>query len=53
MRRQSTLARMFRLAPRRGAVPPHDLDAESAVLSAILLKGECIDMVQGFLDREH
>jgi replicative DNA helicase len=34
-------------------VPPHDLDAEAAVLSAILLKQEALDQVAELLRPEH
>ncbi len=36
-----------------GRVPPHDLDAEAAVLSAILLNREALDVVQVILKQEH
>jgi replicative DNA helicase len=36
-----------------GRVPPHDLDAEAAVLSAILLKQEALDQVAELLRPEH
>ncbi|MFO0549806.1 MAG: replicative DNA helicase [Polyangiaceae bacterium] len=36
-----------------GRVPPHDLDAEAAVLSAILLKQESLDHVAEILRPEH
>lgn len=36
-----------------GRVPPHDLDAEAAVLSAIMLKPEVLDDVSGFLRPEN
>jgi replicative DNA helicase len=36
-----------------GRVPPHDLDAEAAVLSAILLSGDALDRVQETLQPEH
>ncbi len=36
-----------------GRVPPHDLDAEAAVLSAILLDPGAMDRVQEFLKPEH
>ena len=36
-----------------GRVPPHDLDAEAAVLSAVLLSTEAFDQVQVFLAPEH
>src|SRR4051812_30199917 len=36
-----------------GRVPPHDLDAEAAVLSAILLSREALDRVLEVLKPEH
>ncbi len=36
-----------------GLVPPHDLDAEAAVLSAMLLERRAIDDVCDMLDAEH
>jgi replicative DNA helicase len=36
-----------------GRVPPHDLDAEAAVLSAILLSRDALDRVLEFLRSEH
>jgi replicative DNA helicase len=36
-----------------GRVPPHDLDAEAAVLSAILLKRDSLDHVAEILRAEH
>jgi replicative DNA helicase len=36
-----------------GRVPPHDLDAEAAVLSAILLNREALDRVLEILKPEH
>jgi replicative DNA helicase len=36
-----------------GRVPPHDLDAEGAVLSAILLEREALDKVVTILQPEH
>jgi replicative DNA helicase len=36
-----------------GRVPPHDLDAEAAVLSAILLSRDALDRVLEFLRPEH
>src|ERR1700761_4854456 len=36
-----------------GRVPPHDLDAEAAVLSAILLSREALDRVLEILKPEH
>jgi replicative DNA helicase len=36
-----------------GRVPPHDLDAEAAVLSAVMLDGFALDRVLEFLKPEH
>jgi len=36
-----------------GRVPPHDLDAEAAVLSAVLLKPEALDRIGNLLTQEH
>jgi replicative DNA helicase len=36
-----------------GRVPPHDLDAEAAVLSAVLIDEKALDKVLGFLKPEH
>ncbi|MEO7110802.1 MAG: DnaB-like helicase N-terminal domain-containing protein, partial [Polyangiaceae bacterium] len=36
-----------------GRVPPHDLDAEAAVLSAILIDAGALDRVLEFLKPEH
>ena len=36
-----------------GRVPPHDLDAEAAVLSAIMLKRDSLDQVAEILKPEH
>src|SRR5262245_48946643 len=41
------------LRPTAGRVPPHDLDAEAAVLSAVLLSGESFDSVNDVLAAEH
>src|SRR5512139_2754865 len=41
------------LRPSAGRVPPHDLDAEAAVLSAVLLSTESFDTVQDLLRPEH
>ncbi len=41
------------LRPTAGRVPPHDLDAEAAVLSAIMLSQEAFDQVSEFLRAEH
>jgi replicative DNA helicase len=36
-----------------GRVPPHDLDAEAAVLSAVMLDGSALDKILEFLKPEH
>jgi len=36
-----------------GRVPPHDLDAEAAVLSAVMIDGAALDKVLEFLKPEH
>ncbi|MBX3181302.1 MAG: replicative DNA helicase [Polyangiaceae bacterium] len=41
------------LKPIEGRVPPHDLDAEAAVLSSVLLEPEAFDRVQERLQPEH
>jgi replicative DNA helicase len=41
------------LVPTPGRVPPNDLDAEAAVLSAVLLDSTSFDQVQEFLQPEH
>jgi len=41
------------LRPVEGRVPPNDLDAEAAVLSAILLSGDAFDEVQEVLEATH
>ncbi len=41
------------LRPVAGRVPPADLDAEAAVLSAALLSAEAFDSIQEFLSAEH
>jgi len=41
------------LRPAAGRIPPHDLDAEAAVLSAILLSTESFDEVSDLLAPEH
>jgi replicative DNA helicase len=41
------------LVPSAGRVPPSDLDAEAAVLSAVLLSPESFDRVQEVLHSEH
>ena len=44
---------MTTLRPTEGRVPPHDLDAEAAVLSAVLLSPTSFDEVQEFLNADH
>ena len=39
--------------PVEGRVPPNDLDAEAAVLSAVMLDGSALDRVAEFLKPEH
>jgi replicative DNA helicase len=39
--------------PTDGKVPPHDLDAEAAVLSALILDGPRLSLVEPFLRPEH
>jgi replicative DNA helicase len=41
------------LRPTAGRIPPHDLDAEAAVLSAVMLTREAFDRVVEFLRAEH
>ncbi|HEX4475667.1 MAG TPA: replicative DNA helicase [Polyangiaceae bacterium] len=41
------------LRPTQGRVPPHDLDAEAAVLSSVLLSTEAFDGVADILRPEH
>jgi len=41
------------LRPSAGRVPPHDLDAEAAVLSAVMLSSEAFDRVAEFLRPEY
>jgi replicative DNA helicase len=41
------------LRPTPGRVPPHDLDAEAAVLSAVLLSSEAFDQISDVLHPEH
>ena len=41
------------LRPAAGRIPPSDLDAEAAVLSAVMLSGEAFDSVQEQLAPEH
>lgn len=43
----------FRLEPAPGRVPPSDLDAEGAVLSACLLDSESLDLVRDILEPDH
>jgi len=43
---------MSELAPVAGRIPPHDLDAEAAVLSAIMLEPDALDKVLEFLRPE-
>jgi len=50
-RRERDLASELR--PLGGRVPPHDLDAEAAVLASVLLSGEAFDRVQEVLAPEH
>jgi hypothetical protein len=40
-------------AAARTLIVPHELDAEGAVLSAILLAAESIDVVQEFVEAKH
>lgn len=42
-----------RLLPVAGRIPPHDLDAEAAVLAAILLERDALDKVLEILRAEH
>lgn len=44
---------LHRLRPIEGRMPPSDLDAEGAVLSAILLSPDVLAEVSEFLDAEH
>ncbi len=46
---------IMRIEPERvaGRVPPHDLDAEAAVLSAIMLSSDALDKVASILIPEH
>lgn len=41
------------LRPPDGRVPPNDLDAEAAVLSAILLSRDALDKIQSILQPDH
>lgn len=43
----------YQLEPAPGRVPPADLDAEAAVLSAVLLDSEALDLVRDILAPEH
>lgn len=43
----------FQLEPARGRVPPSNLDAEAAVLSAIMLDTESLDIIRDVLRPEH
>ncbi|MFZ5890342.1 MAG: replicative DNA helicase [Myxococcota bacterium] len=43
----------MQLQPSAGRVPPNDLDAEAAVLSAVLLDSNAFDQVQETLQAEH
>jgi replicative DNA helicase len=53
--RRASFAEVVTLAPPTiaGRVPPHDLDAEAAVLSAILLSRDALDRVLEILKPEH
>ncbi len=44
---------MMQLQPSPGRIPPNDLDAEAAVLSAVLLDSGAFDQVQETLSAEH
>lgn len=46
-------ATVYRLEPAAGRVPPSDLDAEAAVLSAVMLDAEARDIVRDILKPEH
>jgi len=50
---RSALAKRLEPAMVAGRVPPHDLDAEAAVLSAVLLSREALDKVLEILKPEH
>src|SRR5215207_9092725 len=52
-RRNGRPAQRLEPAMSAGRVPPHDLDAEAAVLSAILLSREALDRVLEILRPEH
>jgi replicative DNA helicase len=45
--------RSFESRPTSGRVPPSDLDAEAAVLSAVMLSSDAFDEVQEVLQPEH
>lgn len=47
------VATVYRLEPAAGRVPPSDLDAEAAVLSAAMLDAEARDIVRDILKPEH
>ncbi len=47
------MAESRELLPSNGRVPPNDMDAEAAVLSAILLDPVSVDRVQPILRKEH
>src|SRR5262245_26442463 len=51
--RQRTSSVAAQLQPIGGRVPPSDLDAEAAVLSAVLLSADAFDRVQELLNQEH
>jgi replicative DNA helicase len=53
MRPQGQRPQTPELRPTEGRIPPHDLDAEAAVLSALLLSAEAFDQVQDVLQAEH
>jgi replicative DNA helicase len=51
--RRGSYAQRVESRPVEGRVPPHDLDAEGAVLSSVLLSIEAFDAVQEILKAEH
>jgi replicative DNA helicase len=53
MQRQARVHSFDAPPPVQGRVPPHDLDAEAAVLSAILLERDALDKVLEVLKAEH
>jgi replicative DNA helicase len=53
VRRKSNLAKVLRLEPKKGAVPPNNVDAEAAVLSQVLLHPETLDEVVDLLKPDH